>query len=761
MLAPEAITALCELERRDKALVIRLLYTAKQKDQVAIKALMKDATRPLPPSMSSEEPEPLSSDHLDLLTANPDAWVLVVEHDRAVTAAARMRDYICVPCSVDRDGRNLLRDMRPLVGRMVVLWPTNSDAGFALMERVARDLLRDGRQAQSITYVVDLDGIAESVQSDLPDGWSLADAPDAWTDLIARELTAQRESTMPRNYSRRRDGLYVLRGETYRRISGPVRVVALTRDRRKEGWGKLLSWRDSEGGRHRLAISSELLVGGGEDLRKLLAQGGLHIGVGKEDREALAHFINECDPKRYVLCVAQPGWHGDRYVQRDAQGTVFGDGDLVVPQGPLFSDPMVAKGTLEEWQREVGALCVGNNSMTFSVSVSFAAPCIRDAGVDGGGFHLKGDSSSGKTRCQRCASSVWGFEPASWRTSDNGLEGLCAASNDSLLCLDELKQLNPLFVPDATYLIANGQSKKRMRANTELRESRRWLTLLLSSGEVTLEAHAGCVGLKLDAGVEARIVTVTADPQARYGFFSAVHGADGADDKAKGYAFAQRILSATERYTGTAGPAFMRAMLADLPAARNRIRAGVQAFIDRVVPPQADGQVLRVAARFGVVAAAGELAIAYGIVPWPIGAAQTAAEACFVSWLETRPGGTKAAEDARGVAQVRLWLINNCNARFEKFRSEPNDKSRISNRAGWWRYGPNQSREYIIPREVWESEVCRGLDPRRVARCCVSAGILLPDGDDKPSQNQRLPGEKKPRRVYICRLPDERGEESG
>ena len=54
------------------------------------------------------------------------------------------------------------------------------------------------------------------------------------------------------------------------------------------------------------------------------------------------------------------------------------------------------------------------------------------------------------------------------------------------------------------------------------------------------------------------------------------------------------------------------------------VRECVDKWLTATLPPQADGQVGRVAARFALVAAAGELATALEILPWPAGEASTA-----------------------------------------------------------------------------------------------------------------------------------------
>ena len=72
----------------------------------------------------------------------------------------------------------------------------------------------------------------------------------------------------------------------------------------------------------------------------------------------------------------------------------------------------------------------------------------------------------------------------------------------------------------------------------------------------------------------------------------------------------------------------------------------------------------RVGRRFGLIAAAGELAAGLGILPWPEGEAERAAARCFNDWLQAR-GGTGSAELRDGIAQVRAFLEAHGSSRFE------------------------------------------------------------------------------------------------
>ncbi|MGB8901610.1 MAG: hypothetical protein WCC90_21245, partial [Methylocella sp.] len=86
-------------------------------------------------------------------------------------------------------------------------------------------------------------------------------------------------------------------------------------------------------------------------------------------------------------------------------------------------------------------------------------------------------------------------------------------------------------------------------------------------------------------------------------------------------------------------------------------------FVAGNCPADSDGQVQRVATRFGLIAAAGEMAIALDILPWPADSALRAAKECFKAWVDAR-GGPGAAEENDGIEAVRAFLNAHRLSRF-------------------------------------------------------------------------------------------------
>ena len=268
--------------------------------------------------------------------------------------------------------------------------------------------------------------------------------------------------------------------------------------------------------------------------------------------------------------------------------------------------PYETKGTLAEWRDGVATLAAGHAIPMLAISTAFAGPLLHLAGLEGGGLNLFGQSSRGKTTCLQAAASVWGrggtpgFVRA-WRATSNGLEGAAAQSSDTVMMLDELGMVDAREAAQAFYGLANGAGKQRAGRDGSPREPKSWRVLFLSSGELPVEAKLSeAPGRKARAGQLVRLLDVPADRGAGFGVFD--NG--GPDDDAG--ALAKSIKLAAIKAYGTAGPEFVRRLIADGVTGED-VRGLISQFVTATIPADADGQVERAAQRFGLIFAAGEL----------------------------------------------------------------------------------------------------------------------------------------------------------
>ena len=110
-----------------------------------------------------------------------------------------------------------------------------------------------------------------------------------------------------------------------------------------------------------------------------------------------------------------------------------------------------------------------------------------------------------------------------------------------------------------------------------------------------------------------RVVDIPADAGAGLGLFEDLHGAP------NGHAFAAQLKAACASFYGTAARAFIEKLTENRTATSESVIKHSRSFVQGCVPPGADGQIKRVGERFALVAAAGEMAIEFGILPWQPG----------------------------------------------------------------------------------------------------------------------------------------------
>jgi uncharacterized protein (DUF927 family) len=526
-------------------------------------------------------------------------------------------------------------------------------------------------------------------------------------------------------------------------ICSELSVVAKTRDHKSDAWGRRIEWRDDDGVRHQWAMPMELLQGDGADLRRELARCGLQIAPNKAERDLLLTYLQVRPVEARARSVERLGWSGGTYV---TPSEAIGQGDeIVVFQNPHAIEPALAiAGSAEEWRDTVGALARGNSRLVFPLAVAFAGPLADVVGEDAGGFHFRGGSSSGKTTALKVSASVWGHPntyPRLWRATANGLEGLAALHNDGVLILDELSQIDPKEAGEAAYLLANGQGKARASRTGAARQPARWRLLVLSAGEESLTALMARAGRKPNVGQEIRLADIDANAGADMGAFEVLH------DQPSPAALSLAIKDAATRYHGAVGLTWLRVIVAQRSKLAEDAADIIRQFVEDVAPKGAGGQVLRVAQRFGLVAAAGELATRSGLTGWPEGEATAAAHKCFAAWLEGF-GGSDNREERAMLAQVRGFIEAHGSSCFEDMNA--NHDQRVLNRVGFYRADENGAREFLVLREAFKNKVCQGFDHNVVARVLVKAGWLLPDGEKKTSRNVRIPAiSKKSTRVYI------------
>ncbi len=456
-------------------------------------------------------------------------------------------------------------------------------------------------------------------------------------------------------------------------ICSRLTVEARTRDQDGGGWGYYLAFADPLGIQKNWAMPARMLSADGGEYRATLLNMGLTISTTPRARNLLTQYLQSRAPEEFASCTDRVGWHNGRAFVLPKE-TIGDSGERIVFQSDnAVENTFRSKGTPDQWRDRVGAMCVGNSRLAFAVACAFAGPLLRPANMESGGFHYRGDSSSGKTTALKLAASVYGGASylQRWRATDNALEAIAAQHSDCLLILDELAQIDPKTAGECAYMLANEQGKARATRTGTPRTRQAWRLLFLSAGELGLADHMAEGQKRTRTGQEVRMADIPADAGLGLGAFENLHTA------ANGAAFAKHITTQAQTVYGATGRAWLQWLTEHTDTLKASIKQSADALAARLIPANASGQVERVGARFALVGAAGELATQAGLTGWPVGESENAAAACFNAWLAAR-GGSGNGEIVAMLRQVRGFLGNGGEGKFATWHRGRSKSTRLN-----------------------------------------------------------------------------------
>lgn len=541
-------------------------------------------------------------------------------------------------------------------------------------------------------------------------------------------------------------------------VCGPLWVEGLTTSAQGD-WGRLLAFLDHDQRRRELAIPAARLHEDPAILARELANLGLAILPGKERR--MLAYLASFHPSSRIPSAPRLGWMDRKdgamaFVFPDRVLTASGN-ERVVYQPERYSPTLATvhpSGTLQGWQAAIAQPAAASDALLFALCASLTAPWLWLADGDSFIVHFWGTTSRGKTTLAQLAASVWGcgVDPAEsaslsfirrWNTTGNGLEGLAEAHSDLPLILDELgagahRDLAPLV-----YQLAGGQGKTAMSADRQLKAPRAWRTVVVSTGEVSIEGrlaeHGPVKGGLLHRALDVEVADIAA------------HLPEG--ERA---GFVERLKRACAEHYGTAGPAMLEAILKTYPNAQ-AARAAVREHLDRAVKSLATArhspEQRRALRRFALMAWAGVFAARHGVLPIAPERLWQAVRSIAAAW-----GGTTSGTDQdRILESVRAFILRH-GARFQDVKLEGDVRDRagfVDHAQGRWMFTPESLREAapghdvrVIARTLKEagylftndSKLCPKVPTPagRLRLYCVKASLL---SDDEPSEVSKSGGQ--------------------
>ncbi|MBB2164683.1 DUF927 domain-containing protein [Gluconacetobacter sp. 1b LMG 1731] len=633
---------------------------------------------------------------MDTVAQSPSLPVIVVSNERAAKAAQAMHDGVIfvsvMPGSLAKTDWTHLRD------REVIVWPDAGDAG-----------LRDARE---IAVMVDADQPADgaaplvrivSLPEGLPDGWALDQPAPEGVEVDVAALIAgavepgqvgldagvTEKPIFPAGYEMTPEGLVFLRPaykagmpDTEVQVTTrPFEIVAAVDSRSASDAGLLLNWRSDQGRVREFVAPKREITNAKSDLFSDMA--GLGFGYNPAASTLLRTFFMTIKCTAFTQITDRTGWCVSQSGAFDAfvmpGGEVIGGDEerLIFKNDNVDAETLKSlhapSGTLEDWQNSVAAYAVGNSRLIFTISAAFASPLLPILKQPGGGFHFYGASSRGKTTAIIAGASVWGDVnyPNStivkkWRSTANSMEGLLERVSGTCAFLDEATNAPGRTIGEIVYMAADGEGKNRATRDVGLRKNKTFQLVFVSNGEKDLSEMIAADSGMITGGQDIRMPSINAICNQELGAFDTIH------DAPSPASFSKFMVDICEKFHGTAGRRFIEELIQEMKTSGIDYVLDVigrlqHDFREKFVSLSADGQVSRVADRFALVAAAGELAIWLGVLPWEPGAAADGVGRVYLDWLRER-GGEGSREEINLIKALREFLMRHGFRRFESLR---------------------------------------------------------------------------------------------
>jgi uncharacterized protein (DUF927 family) len=522
----------------------------------------------------------------------------------------------------------------------------------------------------------------------------------------------------------------------------------------RKNWRHCFRITERDGRQSLLELPRERLAGTGASAIRLLMKAGVHL-VGRDvARKALVRFLY-FKPKREIIRMPRVGWAqvGSHwvFVRPDE---VITPSDMPKGRDTAYVLDAVATrhglhvaGTAAEWATEVAAPLRGNSNVALSFATFFAAPLLCWASEPGGGNHLHGPSTIGKTWVSGVGQSIYGWphETAdnafgvTWAGSEAGFDALVLARTDLGLPLDEITLSNRRTAEQVVYKLASGTKGPRATSAGQLRETAHASLLVLSTGEKSLAAF---IGPKLQEGARKRLVDVPAQVQPGSAFETIPREQIHTESK--------RSFDAVKRQHGAVGRDWQR-HLVDLGP--DGMRAQLQTHRETFLAPpevvavsdKAHPQARAVVNRFALYAAALRMAIEGSLLPWTVEEADAGIVACMERWVKQRGNIDIAGEVVRAAREVERELVAGLSDRFIHVHKVGRgwvpvaEADELKQRTPEAFDGYAKPDRVLIRPEAWR-RYCDGFDPAEIARHFQQQGALIADDNGVSKSEQILGG---------------------
>ncbi|HCL5348480.1 TPA: DUF927 domain-containing protein [Salmonella enterica subsp. salamae serovar [1],40:z35:e,n,x,z15] len=465
----------------------------------------------------------------------------------------------------------------------------------------------------------------------------------------------------------------------------------------------------------------------------------------------LAEYLQRQGERTVWEVTSTAGWHCGAYVMPDGEVIGVPERPVAFCGGSAAIRGYVVRGNPPDWRENVAALMRGNHSMMLGVLTGLAAPLNSLVGGGCFGIHLFAQSSAGKTTTVEAATSLYGDPEVlrlSWDATRHGLTVEAAARNDGFIPVDEIGQGGKVTeIAQAAYSLFNGVGRIQGRKEGGNRAVARWKITALSTGEEDFETFLVRGGVTPKAGQLVRLLSV---PFTNTLFFNGYSDGD---------EHARAIKQMASRYCGAAGREWIR-WLADNKETAVRTVTEKENQWSGTLPDEASSQVRRVASRFALLDAVGNLAT--NITGWGPEECSVAVHAAFDDWVNDF--GLENREKYQVISRARDFIQRHALTRFQPYTFGKSNgdmdrqyAGRINHLAGYLVSGRRDDGkpEYHIIPSVFDEEILCGISRSYGCKVLEEAGMFTRQEPDRLTSKTILINGTQQRFIVLTDQPEE------
>ncbi|OBQ84078.1 DUF927 domain-containing protein [Mesorhizobium sp. WSM3873] len=333
-----------------------------------------------------------------------------------------------------------------------------------------------------------------------------------------------------------------------------------------------------------------------------------------------ARLEAELSPVSGILA-SRTGWHNRSFLI--SADRCIGDDDVrlnpALDLGGFLDVPSTA-GTLKGWQKHVATPALRSDYTAFAILHALAAPLFRFSRSrlqEGALFHLCASGSTGKTTALKMGASVSGPQEKlpDWDSRTRALQELAATRNGLQLVLDDTEKIKDAakwkILGSTVHQLTGGKGTTYSQAVQDRLPNVKFDGWGLSTGPLSIEKEFALGGYVRTDGDRARMIDIPVPGKTLGGIWSTA-----------GYAANKERAKASEDLTNAAKIDYGTALIKwvdYLVSNQDKLEALVARHIDKFVDHMCSdngGVERRIAQKFGLIFAAGRLAIRAGILPW-------------------------------------------------------------------------------------------------------------------------------------------------